>query len=163
MPEAWGAPTQSIRVRGVIVRDGRLLMDRTHHDDRDRFYWLPGGGLEAGETSEECLRRELMEEAALEIEVGRLLYVSENLYVESGDYRHELILYRLARVVGGPHGEPSDPRMHEWHRPGEQPGPLLPEELARELALDFEDGFRRPIQHLVTDQRPVGAPRPAAQ
>ena len=96
MPEAWGAPTQSIRVRGVIVRDGRLLMDRTHHDDRDRFYWLPGGGLEAGETSEECLRRELMEEAALEIEVGRLLYVSENLYVESGDYRHELILYRLA-------------------------------------------------------------------
>src|SRR5262249_59711348 len=120
LPERLGPPTQSIRVRGVIVRDGALLMDRTHHDDRERFYWLPGGGLEPGETSEECLRRELMEEAALEIRVDRLLYLSENLFVESGDYRHELILYYLAEIASGPHGTPSDPRMHEWHRPGEQ-------------------------------------------
>jgi ADP-ribose pyrophosphatase YjhB (NUDIX family) len=157
LPEAWGAPTQSIRVRGVIVRDGRLLMDRTHHDDRDRFYWLPGGGLEAGETSEECLRRELMEEAALEIRVDRLLYLSENLFVESGDYRHELILYFLAEIVSGPHGTPSDPRMHEWHRPGEQPGPLLPPDVARELETDLAGGFTRPTLHLVTDERPPGA------
>ena len=138
-------------MRGVIVReDGAVLMDRTHHADRDPFYWLPGGGLEPGETSEQCLQRELMEEAALEIEVGRLLYVSENMFTESGDYRHEVILYRLAAVRGGPHGQPSDPRMHEWHRPGTQPGPLLPEVVARELEIDLADGFRRPIQHLVS-------------
>jgi ADP-ribose pyrophosphatase YjhB (NUDIX family) len=142
-------PELSIRVRGVIVDDGRVLMDRTHHTDRPVFYWLPGGGLEPGETSEQCLRRELMEEAALEIEVGRLVYLSENVFVESGDYRHEVILYRLAAVRGGPQGEPSDPRMHEWHRPGEQPGPLLPDAVARELAFDLADGFRRPVQHLV--------------
>ena len=94
--------------------------------------------------------------AALEIEVGRVLYLSENIYVESGDYRHELILYRLAAVRGGPHGTPSDPRLHEWHRPGEQPGPLLPEAMAAELAFDLADGFRRPIQHLVTVAAPPG-------
>jgi 8-oxo-dGTP diphosphatase len=143
-------PELSLRVRAVIVQEGAVLMDRTHHEDRERFYWLPGGGLEPGETSEQCLQRELMEEAALEIEVGRVLYLSENIYVESGDYRHELILYRLAAVRGGPHGTPSDPRMHEWHRPGQQPGPLLPEAMAAELAFDLADGFRRPIQHLVT-------------
>ena len=144
-------PDLSIRVRGVILReDGAVLMDRTHHPDRDVFYWLPGGGLEPGETSEQCLQRELMEEAALEIEVGRLLYVSENIYTESGDHRHEVILYRLAAVRGGPHGTPSDPRMHEWHRPGTQPGPLLPEVVARALELDVAEGFRRPIQHLVS-------------
>jgi ADP-ribose pyrophosphatase YjhB (NUDIX family) len=142
-------------VRGVIVRDGRLLMDRTHHDDRDRFYWLPGGGLEAGETSEECLRRELMEEAALEIEIGRLLYVSENLFVESGDYRHEIILYFLARITGGPVGEPVDRRMHEWHRPGEQPGRLLPPDVAAAVEADLRAGFTRPVLHLVTDERPA--------
>jgi hypothetical protein len=40
--------------------------------------------------------------------------------------------------------------MHEWHRPGSQPGPLLPEVVARELEIDVADGFRRPIQHLVS-------------
>jgi 8-oxo-dGTP diphosphatase len=150
-------PDLSIRVRAVIVRDGKLLMDRTHHWERRPFYWLPGGGLEPGETSAECLRRELMEEAAVEIEVGRLLYVSENLYVESGDYRHELILYRLAAVRSGPHGTPTDPRLHEWHRPGSQPGALLPAALARELEFDVAEGFRRPIQHLVTVAPPPGA------
>jgi ADP-ribose pyrophosphatase YjhB (NUDIX family) len=149
-------PELSSRVRAVIVRDDHtVLMDRTHHGDREVFYWLPGGGIEPGETSEESLRRELMEEAAVDIEIGRVLYVSENLFVESGDYRHEIILYRLARIVGGPHGEPSDPRMHEWHRPGEQPGPLLPADVARELESDLADGFRRGIVHLVTDERPT--------
>ena len=61
------------------------------------FYWLPGGGVEAGETVAEALRRELLEEASLRVEVGRLLYISENLFVESGDYRHELILYLRPR------------------------------------------------------------------
>ena len=148
-------PDLSIRVRGVIVQDGTVLMDRTHHDDRDRFYWLPGGGLEPGETSAQCLARELMEEAAVEIEVGRVLYVSENIYVESGDHRHEMILYRLAAIRSGPHGTPSDPRMHEWHRPGEQPGPLLPADMAEALEFDLADGFRRPIQHLVTVAPPA--------
>jgi hypothetical protein len=46
--------------------------------------------------------------------------------------------------------------MHEWHRLGEQPGPLLPEDVARELAFDIADGFRRPIQHLVTVEAPSG-------
>ncbi|MDX6553037.1 MAG: hypothetical protein QOH74_1525, partial [Gaiellales bacterium] len=82
-------PELSSRVRAVIVRDDHtVLMDRTHHGGREVFYWLPGGGIEPGETSEESLRRELMEEAAVDIEVGRVLYVSENLFVESGDYRH---------------------------------------------------------------------------
>jgi len=148
-------PALSMRVRGVIVDDdGRVLMDRTHHTDRDVFYWFPGGGLEPGETSEECLRRELMEEAAVELDVGRLLYVSENLFVESGEYRHEIILYFLARITGGPVGEPSDRRMHEWHPPGEQPGRLLPPDVAKAVADDLGDGFTRPVLHLVTDERP---------
>ncbi len=56
----------SVRARAVIVDDqGRVLLDRTGAREREPFFWLPGGGVEPGETSEEALRRELVEEAAL--------------------------------------------------------------------------------------------------
>jgi ADP-ribose pyrophosphatase YjhB (NUDIX family) len=147
----------SLRARAVIPDgDGRILFDRTHHLDRAPFYWLPGGGVEPGETSQEALRRELVEEASLRIEIDRLLYISENLFVESGEYRHETILYYLAHVTGHEPGPPSDPRMHEWHPPGGTPAPFLPPDVARAVALDFAGGFRREVLHLVTDERPQG-------
>ena len=110
--------------------------------------------MEPGETGEEAVRRELLEEASLRIDVARLLYVSENLFVESGDYRHETILYFLASIAGVDPGDPVDRRSHEWHRPEQTPGPFLPLDVAREVQFDVDDGFRRPILHLVTDERP---------
>ena len=97
-----------------------------------------------------------MEEAALEIEVGRVLYLSENLYVESGDYRHELILYRLAAVRRRParHAQRSAHARMAPARRAARPA-AAGRTMARELAFDFADGFRRPISHLVTDGRPA--------
>ncbi len=89
------------------------------------------------------------------IDVERLLYVSENLFVESGDYRHEVILYFLARAGETLPGAPTDPRHHEWHPPDATPGPFLPPDVAAAVAVDLRDGFRRPVQHLVTDERPA--------
>jgi ADP-ribose pyrophosphatase YjhB (NUDIX family) len=156
LPERSRAtPDMSLRARAVIPdREGRVLFDRTHHPHKPPFYWLPGGGVEPGETAEEAVRRELVEEASLVIDVKRLLYVSENLFVESGDYRHETILYFLAEIAGQAPGEPTDRRMHEWHRPDSTPGPFLPPDVARAVAFDLAGGFRRPVLHMVTDERP---------
>src|SRR5439155_1610489 len=86
LDEPAAVPVMSVRARAVIPDGGgRVLFDRTHHFDRAPFYWLPGGGVEPGETAEEAVRRELIEEASLVIRVQRLLYISENLFVESGD------------------------------------------------------------------------------
>lgn len=36
-------------------------------------YFLPGGGIEAGETAEECLKREFIEELGIEIKMGKFI------------------------------------------------------------------------------------------
>jgi 8-oxo-dGTP diphosphatase len=57
-----------------LVRDaeGRVLLVR--HTYRGRSPWgLPGGGLQPDESLEECLRREIKEEAGLDVRVDRLL------------------------------------------------------------------------------------------
>ena len=46
----------------ITVRDGRVLLCRKKHTTS--LLILPGGVMEAGETAEECLRREIGEELA---------------------------------------------------------------------------------------------------
>ena len=58
----------------VLVEEGRLLLARRPAGDRLAGMWeLPGGKLEAGETPEECLAREMLEEMDMVVEVGELL------------------------------------------------------------------------------------------
>jgi len=45
--------------RGIIVCDNKILLS---HEETTDFWSTPGGGLEPGETLEECLIREIEEE-----------------------------------------------------------------------------------------------------
>ena len=55
---------------GLIVCDGLLLIAQRKHGKSLEYKWeFPGGKLEEGETLEECLKREMMEEMQLEIVV----------------------------------------------------------------------------------------------
>ena len=57
---------------GLIMCDGLLLIGQRKHGKSLEYKWeFPGGKLEQGETLEECLKREMMEEMQLEIEVGK--------------------------------------------------------------------------------------------
>ena len=57
-------------VSGLIVRDGRVLLVRRGKEPFKGYWSLPGGGIEPGETLAEAVRREVLEETALEVEVG---------------------------------------------------------------------------------------------
>jgi ADP-ribose pyrophosphatase YjhB (NUDIX family) len=86
------------RVVGVAVSEGSVLLHRADHEP---FWSLPGGRAEHGETAEETIAREMLEELGTSIEVVRLLWVVENFFDYEGLNYHELALYFLIRFPPG--------------------------------------------------------------
>ncbi len=78
------------RVAAIAVHQGHLLVAKA--DGADHCF-LPGGRVEAGETSAEALRRELREELAVDAAMGRLVWVVENFFPGAGRRYHEISLY----------------------------------------------------------------------
>ncbi|OGK67387.1 hypothetical protein A2377_01245 [Candidatus Roizmanbacteria bacterium RIFOXYB1_FULL_41_27] len=68
-------------VCGVIVKNNKFLLTKRADDEWGEdfeevkaFPWqIPGGGLEFGESVEECLHREIKEETGLNVEIVKLL------------------------------------------------------------------------------------------
>lgn len=66
-----------IRVCGICIQDDQLLLVN-HAGLNDGDFWCPpGGGLQFGETLEDCLIREYKEETELNIAVGELMFLCE--------------------------------------------------------------------------------------
>lgn len=64
------------KVRGIVIHpDGLLLMRRVRKDLNTgqiiEYYVFPGGGREIGETIDQCLIREVKEEAGVRVRVGK--------------------------------------------------------------------------------------------
>ncbi len=71
--------------RAIVVRNGRILLT---HESNTGVYMTPGGGLERGETLEECCVRELKEETGFVVKpIERFVTVNEyclgTLYVSN--------------------------------------------------------------------------------
>ena len=97
----------NLRVYGVLMRGGRVLIADEQVGERDVLK-LPGGAVEAGETPEQALRREFMEEGRLEIEPTRLLHAPGTLY---SHWIHGLYtpMYYEVRGNGEPETPPDEP------------------------------------------------------
>ncbi|MBL7811280.1 MAG: NUDIX domain-containing protein [Bacteroidetes bacterium] len=75
-----GTPTRfNIRVYGIWTQNDHVLLCREHSSDM-AFTKFPGGGLELGEGTEDCIRREFREE--LDCDTGPL-----KLYYINGHYQ----------------------------------------------------------------------------
>ncbi|MHC1680927.1 MAG: NUDIX domain-containing protein [Methanomassiliicoccales archaeon] len=93
----WKNP--SLTCDGLVLRKGKVLLVQRGREPFQGCHALPGGFVEYGESTEDCVVREIKEETGLETEIVRLVGV----YSEMGrDPRgHFVTLLYLLRETGG--------------------------------------------------------------
>jgi len=100
---------------GLIRHEGRYLVAKRKAGVHLAGFWeFPGGKREAGETLEECLRRELFEELSIQIDLPILLQTIRHAY-ESKTV--ELHFFRC--VIGAGTPAPLDCAEIRWVHPHE--------------------------------------------
>jgi 8-oxo-dGTP diphosphatase len=79
-----------IRPTSLIFNEGKVLLIEYKEND-EIHYNLPGGGAEPGEMITDTLKRELIEEANVEINIGPIAFVFEYFPdKQSGDYSSKI-------------------------------------------------------------------------
>ncbi len=87
-----------IRTVAVLVKDNNVLVQREKDGNE---YALPGGHIRIGETLEEGLKREIMEEIGVDIECERLLWSEESFWKQNGKQAHNIAFYYLIELCDG--------------------------------------------------------------
>ncbi len=97
-----------IRYQGAIVQDDHLLLIRHRAHDTGKSIWLfPGGGIEEGESEEECVEREMWEETSLRVSVERLV-LDEPTRHAVGYKRRRTYLCSVMSGIAAPGYEPEE-------------------------------------------------------
>jgi 8-oxo-dGTP diphosphatase len=70
-------PNFNIRVYGILVNDKKQILVADEYIRDGLYTKFPGGGLEFGEGTRDCLKRELKEELGIEAEIGDHIYTTD--------------------------------------------------------------------------------------
>lgn len=92
----------NIRVGAIIMKDGKLLMVG---NERANYLYSVGGRIKFGETAEEAIIREILEETGVKMEIDRLGFVHENYFygdapTNLGKLIYEISFYFYMKVPG---------------------------------------------------------------
>lgn len=90
------------RAAAIIVEDGCVLFAGNENED---YFYSIGGAVHMGETAEDAVKREVLEETGVEYAVDHLAVIHENFFYENtgslkGMECHEIALYYLMKPRG---------------------------------------------------------------
>jgi 8-oxo-dGTP diphosphatase len=110
---AYGSPEPTVCAL-VLDGEGRVLLARRKFDPKAGTWDVPGGFLEEDEEPLDGLRRELREEAGVEIEPLELAGIWADRYGGGDDPTATLNLYWTARIVSGEPAPADDVAELRW-------------------------------------------------
>ncbi|MBL0146317.1 MAG: NUDIX domain-containing protein [Chitinophagaceae bacterium] len=81
----------NIRVYGILVTEANQILVSDEYIRGSYITKFPGGGLEFGEGTRDCLKREFLEEMNLRVEVGNHIYTTDYFQVSAFNPSHQII------------------------------------------------------------------------
>jgi len=97
-----------IAVRGLLLRDDRLLMVNAWPDGKSDLLCAPGGGVDPHSSLPDNLVREMHEETGLTVAVGEVALVNE-FHDPDREFHQVDVYFRCTYVAGDPEGDWTDP------------------------------------------------------
>jgi 8-oxo-dGTP diphosphatase len=81
----------SIRVYGLLINENKQVLVSDEYIRGDYYTKFPGGGLEFGEGTRDCLKREFKEEMDLNISVGDHIYTTDYFQISAFNNTQQII------------------------------------------------------------------------
>ena len=137
-------PRPILGVGALIIRDDRVLLVQRGKEPLKGYWSLPGGVVEAGEALETAIRREVLEETNLDVEVVKVIEIFERITRDAerrAEYHYVLIDY-LCTVKSGEARAGSDAAGIAWLRRGELENFSLTEGAAQVIRKAFDAAAR---------------------
>jgi mutator protein MutT len=105
-----------IGVGAVIIKDGKILLEKRKNEPGKGKWSIPGGLVELGESVEQTVIREVKEETGLEVEKPEHIDVVDNVVRdENGKVKyHFVIIDYFVKLKGGTLEARSDAEELRW-------------------------------------------------
>lgn len=128
-------PLFNVRVYGILIDSKKRVLVTDEFIRGNYFTKFPGGGLEFGEGTRDCLKREFKEEADLDVEIGRHIYTTDFFQISAFNNKDQILsIYYFVHAnepielithdsafnfqphqIADPNGEAEVFRWIEWH------------------------------------------------
>lgn len=90
----------NIRVYGILFNEQNQLLVSDEYIRGNYYTKFPGGGLEFGEGTRDCLKREFREEMNLNVEIGDHIYTTDYFQMSAFNPSHQIIsIYYFAKAI----------------------------------------------------------------
>lgn len=90
----------NIRVYGILINEKKQVLVSDEYIRGNYYTKFPGGGLEFGEGTRDCLKREFKEEMDLNVDVCEHLYTTDFFQMSAFNPEHQIIsIYYLVKAL----------------------------------------------------------------